>query len=483
MQLFEINTWVWLTDLGRRLGRHVSLGDVPDAIWRETLPPGTNTVWLMGVWERSPFARDYARTREPFVSSQRAALLDLADDDVIGSAYSVHRYVVDERIGGTRGLLAARAKLAGLGARLFLDYVPNHVAPDHPWTREHPEWLVRGTSEDLARDAASFVQVGDVVFACGRDPNFPAWPEVVQLNAFSEGARRATADTLVSIGELCDGVRCDMAMLPMNDVFARTWGDRAGPRPQEEFWPGVIGAVRRRHASFGFLAEAYWDLEWPLQQQGFDWTYDKRLYDRLAHGDAASVRGHLGGDLGFQRRMARFIENHDEPRAAATFGPRTLPALVAIATLPGAPFLHEGQREGRRVHVPVTLRRRPYEPPDLELKELHDRVLAHVVTTRMRDGEWQLSDVVGWADNPSAASLVAWCWSAAHGRHVIVVNLSDATADGCVRVPWVDLRGRTITFEDALRGERYARSGDELETRGLYVRLPPRGAHVLSTLP
>lgn len=481
MQIFEINTWAWLTDLGRRLGRRVSLGEVPDSIWGETLPPGTDAVWLMGVWERSPFARDYARTREPFVSSQRAALPDVGDEDVIGSAYSVRRYVVDERLGGTAGLAAARARLSARGARLLLDYVPNHVAPDHPWAREHPERFVRGTAEDLARDPASYVRVGDTVLACGRDPNFPAWPEVVQLNAFAEETRRATIDTLASIAELCDGVRCDMAMLPMTDVFARTWGDRAGPRPERELWPEVIGAVRRRSPAFGFLAEAYWDLEWSLQQQGFDWTYDKRLYDRLVQGDAASVRAHLGADLAYQQRMARFVENHDEPRAATALGPRLLPALVAIATLPGVPFLHEGQREGRRVHVPVTLRRRPEEPIDRGAAELHDRLLGHVATTRMREGGWSLCEVEGWADNSSCASLVAWCWTTPRGRHVIAVNLSDTIADGRVRLPWSDLRGRTLTFEDSLRGERYARSGDELEERGLYVRLPPRGAHVLST--
>ena len=192
------------------------------------------------------------------------------------------------------------------------------------------------------------------------------------------------------------------------------------------------------------------------------------------------MRAHLGADLPYQQRMARFVENHDEPRAVTALGPRLFPALVAIATLPGVPFLHEGQLEGRRVHVPVTLRRRPDEPASRELLDLHDRVLRHVATTRMREGDWRLCDVEGWPDNASCASLVAWCWSSARGRHAIAVNLSDAIADGRIRLPWSDLRGRTFTFEDALRGERYARSGDELDATGLYVRLPPRGAHVLT---
>ena len=106
---------------------------------------------------------------------------------------------------------------------------------------------MRGTEEDLERDPASFVGVGDRVLANGRDPYFPAWPDVVQLNAFSPGLRAATIDTLTSIAAQCDGVRCDMAMLMMNEIFERTWGERAGPRPDADYWPTVIPAVRRAH--------------------------------------------------------------------------------------------------------------------------------------------------------------------------------------------------------------------------------------------
>ena len=112
-----------------------------------------------------------------------------------------------------------------------------------------------------------------------------------------------------------------MAMLMLNDVFERTWGDRAGPRPAGEYWPAVIAAVKSGHPGFVFMAEAYWDLEWALQQQGFDYCYDKRLYDRLVARRRRAVHGHLTADIAYQQRLVRFIENHDEPRAAAAFPP------------------------------------------------------------------------------------------------------------------------------------------------------------------
>ena len=178
----------------------------------------------------------------------------------------------------------------------------------------------------------------------------------MQLNAFAAAARAATAATLNDIADQCDGIRCDMAMLMFNDIFAKTWGSRAGQRPDEEFWPFVLAELRARHPEAVLIAEAYWDTEWTLQQQGFGFCYDKRLYDRILEQNPPDVHGHLLADLDYQSRMLRFLENHDEPRIAGK-----LPALlqraaaVTIATLPGATLWHEGQFEGRRVHVPVFL--------------------------------------------------------------------------------------------------------------------------------
>jgi hypothetical protein len=159
-----------------------------------------------------------------------------------------------------------------------------------------------------------------------------------------------------------------MAMLAMNDVFETTWGTCAGARPAGEYWREVIGAVRREHPGFLFVAEAYWDLEWELQQQGFDACYDKKLYDRMEHGPAENVRLHLLADRRYQEGMVRFIENHDEPRAAAAFPPgKERAAAVAMLTLTGVKLLHEGQLEGRKVRLPVFLGRRPAEPVDGDL--------------------------------------------------------------------------------------------------------------------
>ncbi|HYW24804.1 MAG TPA: alpha-amylase [Terriglobales bacterium] len=480
--IYEINTVVWLRDLGHRFGRPVTLGDVPAEAWDEVALPGVDVVWLMGVWERSPAGLSIAQANEELRRSWREALPDVRPEDVVGSPYCVRGYVVDASLGGPGGLVAAREELARRGVRLLLDYVPNHVAPDNPWVREHPEYFVRGDAVDLERDPSAFIQVDGSVLALGRDPYFPPWPDVVQLNAFAPQLRDATADVLAEIGSQCDGVRCDMAMLLMNDIFARTWGERAGSPPPQDFWPQVLGSVRSRQPDMLFVAEAYWDMEWALQQQGFDFCYDKRLYDRILHESARDVRGHLQADIAYQRKLLRFLENHDEPRAAATM-PRDkeCAAAVAIATLPGATLWHEGQFEGRRVRPPVFLARRPDEPLDGELRDFYGRLIEAVHASGMRDGEWRLLDSTGWPDNATSENLLAWSWWGPE-RHVVVVNLSDQPAQARIQLPWDDLRDRRWRLSELTVDVTFDRDGGELADAGLFVALDGWRWHLISVV-
>jgi hypothetical protein len=369
--------------------------------------------------------------------------------------------------------------LSERGLRLLLDFVPNHVAPDHPWVGRHPEYFVLGTADDARTDPASFFERDGKVYARGRDPFFPAWPDVLQLNAFHPGLRLAVIETLAEISGQCDGVRCDMAMLPLNKIFDRTWGSRAGPVPANDYWTTVIPAIRRMHPEFRFIAEAYWDLEWELQQQGFDHCYDKTLYDRMEHGDADNVGLHLLADRAYQEGMVRFIENHDEPRAAAAFpAGKGRAAAVAMLTLPGAKLLHEGQLEGRRVRLPVFLGRRPGEAVDRDLETFYERLLKGVAGDLLRDGAWRLCERSGWPDNQAHRNVLAWCWAKDGERLLVVVNFRHEVSQARVHVPWDDLRGRSWRLRDALSGEAYDRSGDELRDAGLYVDLQPWQCHL-----
>jgi len=478
--IYEINTWVWLAELSRKYKSPITLSNVPPEEWDTIASFGFDAVWLMGVWRRSPAGARLARGTAPLLEEYRKALPDFTPDDIPGSPYCIRDYIVDAQLGGPEGLYGARTALAACGLGLILDFVPNHVALDHDWILEHPEFIIQGNATDLIRVPREFFQSGGRVFACGRDPNYPPWEDVAQLNVFHPGLRAAAVGTLLGIASQCDGVRCDMSILLINRIFRKTWGSRAGREPQGEYWVEIIEAVHERFPHFIFIAEAYWGLERELQEQGFHYCYDKLLYDRLVHESAETILLHLSGNPEVQHKFVRFIENHDEPRAAAIFDPeKARAAAVVIATLPGAKLFHDGQLEGRKVRLPVQLGRQPEESPDLNLRDFYRALLDAVRDSRFRDGIWNLCELSGWPDNESFRNLVAWRW-ARNGKHLlVVVNLAERPSQGCVRMPGLQLAGRSWRLVDLLSGAVFERDGDEMTDPGLFVDLKPWGYHFL----
>ena len=174
--IYEINTWVWLSELSKKAGKQVDLGSVLAADWDAIAAIGFDAVWLMGVWERSPAGIAIANQNTGLLEDFRRALPDFRAEDNVGSPYCIRNYVVDQHLGGPPGLAAARNELAKRGLRLLLDFVPNHVAPDHPWVTAHPEYFIRGTADEAANNPASYINLNGTVFACGKDPFFPAQP-------------------------------------------------------------------------------------------------------------------------------------------------------------------------------------------------------------------------------------------------------------------------------------------------------------------
>jgi hypothetical protein len=298
----------------------------------------------------------------------------------------------------------------------------------------------------------------------------------LQLNYAEPTLQEAMRRELQNVAALCDGVRCDMAMLILPEVFERTWGLHATP-----FWPGTIQSIRALKPEFLFMAEVYWDLEWPLQQQGFNYTYDKRLYDRLRDGIARPVREHLKADPEFQRKSARFLENHDEPRAAATFPlPVHRPAAVVTYLCQGLRFFHDGQFEGRTKKIPVHLSRAPNEAVDLPIRDFYSRLLACIHQPETRDGQWQLLDCIpAWNSNWTWDCFICFAWRSAKGLPLIVAVNYAANQSQChVKISFDEIAGRTFHLQDLMGSVTYQRDGDELLSSGLYLDMPAWGYHV-----
>src|SRR5215207_2925601 len=226
--LYEISAWPWLERLSTEAGHRITLANVPEGSWDAVASLGMDCVYLMGVWKRSAIGRLMARTDLALIAEYDRVLPGWQMRDVPGSPYSIEAYEPDARMDGWRGLEVARRALADRGIGLVLDFVPNHLGFDHEWIRTDPERFVQGTLDAYRAEPALYHSVEDAegivrFIACGRDPFFPPWRDVAQLNYFNPATREAMIAVLQMIAQHCDGVRCDMAMLVINDVFQQTW--------------------------------------------------------------------------------------------------------------------------------------------------------------------------------------------------------------------------------------------------------------------
>ncbi len=485
--LYEANAHLFLRRMSGKYHRPMMLAAVPDEEWQAFSRLGFDLVWLMGVWQRSPGSRQKALLDPALRREYARALPDWSAEDIIGSPYAVHSYSLEPSLGGRGELCELRSKLNRHGLGLVLDFVPNHLAFDHPWTLSHPEWFVRGKDADVHKHPGWFFSPEKGVYlAHGRDPNFPPWTDTAQLNFYSADLRKSLINELRQIAEVADGVRCDMAMLALNGVFGNVWGEfLAGyPKPETEFWSEAIRQVKRQRPDFLFIAEVYWGLDQKLQELGFDFTYDKQLYEKLRYATPEEIRNYLAADTPYLKHSAHFIENHDELRAVTAFGRERSQAAAAImSTLPGLHIFHDGQFSGRRVRLPVQLGREPEEIPDAGMVQFYERLLAIGNTPAFHDGEWELLELNrAWEGNESHRNLLAWYWRYAGETRIVVVNYSRNPAQGRLKVPLPEANPGRLLFLDELTGTTYVRDPGEVGSQGLYIALEPYHAHIFNMM-
>jgi len=482
--IYEINTRVWI----RRFDtpeKKAKLDDVPDSYWDMLKDKGIDYVWLMGVWRINAEAVKKYCFEEGLISEYERSLKDWQDEDVIGSPYAIDRYDINPALGNDESIAKIRKALHKRNMKLFLDFVPNHFHAETCLINIVPDIFLVANEETYKRDPHRFYKPfnDEKIFAHGRDPFFPAWQDTVQINYFSPVAREFMINTLSKIAGMCDGVRCDMSILVLNNVFQNTWGgalEKSGHnKPETEFWHDAVRAIKNDFPNFIFLAEAYWDLESHLQQLGFDFTYDKKLTDRMAVNHIKGIQEHLQGDVDYNKKCARFIENHDEKRSFTLFGKeRVKAAAVIISTLPGMHFYYDGQFEGKKIKLPVQLGREPVEPVNVCIQKNYDRLLNITKQDIFKHGEWRLIETEkSWYNNDTYLNLLSWEWQYKNERRLVFINYSDQPSSCRVKL---DLTGYPdeITFNDIFQEQSYQRNAEEIHTQGLYIELKPYHSHI-----
>jgi glycosidase len=483
--LFEINTRVFLRRFDTKEKR-AALMDVPVSYWESLATKGVNAVWLMGIWKTCSTVIESCCFEEGLRKSYDKSLKNWRREDVIGSPYAIDCYEVNPAIGSTQDILAVKKVLNDLNIALVLDFIPNHFSADSCYIQTNPEIFLECDAAAYQQDVHTFFQnpkQPGKYFAHGRDPFFPAWTDTTQINYYSAEARAFMTQQMLKIAGLCDGVRCDMAMLVLNNIFQNTWGgilySHEGSRPESEFWQDAIAEVKLKHPGFVFIAEAYWDLEWDLQQLGFTYTYDKRLYDRLKSAPVRSINAHLKAEIKYQNKLVRFIENHDEERAVAMFGKeQSFAAAVIMATIPGMRLFHDGQWEGKKIKLPVQLGREPVENKQPSVELFYELLRTVTADELFHNGEWRLLETIpSSAGNFHYENMLAWEWRLKDEHALVIVNYSVNFAQCRVRFE-APVKSGEFLLRDVFNKDEYYRTADEVQKAGLYVELLPWHTHI-----
>ncbi len=480
--LYQINTRVWITELSEKLSKQATLDDIPDRDLDRIADMGFDWIWMLSVWSTGDAGREVSRSCPEWQKEFRETLPNLHNSDIAGSGFAITSYSVHQNLGGDAALRRFRTRLRRRGIRLMLDFVPNHTGLDHPWVEEHPEYYISGSKSDIEQKPENYTRVkrkkGDLILAYGRDPYFSGWPDTLQLNYGNPDLQETMQRELTKISAQCDGLRCDMAMLIIPEVFQNTW--RISIQP---FWQKAIKYVKEKFPEFCFMAEVYWDMEWELQQQGFDYTYDKKLYDTLRNCNAGNVRAHLKAGLDYQSKMARFMENHDEQRAVAVFSQEIYKAAAVITYLtPGMRFFHQGQLQGKKKKISPHLIRGAAEHPNKEIEDFYCSLMLLLKQEIFHKGHWELLECLpAWEGNWTCNCFVLFAWHDLEDELILIaVNYAANQSQCYARLPFSNLAEKNWKLQDCLSKDIYERNGYDLLSRGLFLDMPAWKASLFS---
>ena len=439
--LYEINTRIWL----KQFGPKASLADIPDQYWEALKEKGIDYVWLMGIWMTTESSIEKCCFHPDLIQEYDRVSPNWQKEDITGSPYAIEDYVLDKRLGQRKDLVSVRRQLNRIGLRLILDFVPNHFNVDSNLVKKHPKVFLQVTSDQFYHDTDTFFQKGDQYFAHGKDPYFAAWSDTAQINYLDPEAHNFMRAKLSSVADYCDGVRCDMAMLILPDIFENTWGQISSQRYPVDFWTHAIAEVKKKNPEFIFMAEAYWDTEWRLHTLGFDYTYDKKMLDFLVHDQIWDLKKHLTGLMDYHKQTVRFIENHDEDRSLRALGEcKAKAAAILYNTLPGMRLHYDGQWTGERVRYPVqvgtyftpqtcicAIRSELSEQalPCSCMKVFYDQLLKIASKDIFKLGEWKL------LNEDSTNPNISMIWTYLNKQVLVAINLTANHVESSVQVP------------------------------------------------
>src|SRR5580698_2914867 len=478
--LIAKSTYVWLAQLSRQHGRHIHrLDQIPDEELATLAARGLNSLWLIGVWERSRASKTIKQL--------------CGNTDAVASAYSLFDYKIAEDIGGEPAYINLRDRAYRHGVRLASDMVPNHMGIDSPWVIEHPEWFISRwdspypaysfNGPDLSHDGRVEIKIEDhyyeqsdaaVVFRRrdkatgetryiyhGNDGTSFPWNDTAQLDYLNAAVREQVIQTILHVARLFPVIRFDAAMTLAKRHFHRLWFpgpgssgaipsraeygmsqadfDRAMPH---EFWREVVDRVAAEVPGTLLLAEAFWLMEgYFVRTLGMHRVYNSAFMVMLRDEDNAKYRSVLKNTLEFDpdimKRYVNFMSNPDERTAIDQFGTgdKCFGVAALMATLPGLPMFGHGQIEGYTEKYGMEYQRPRYEEnADPWLVERHDREVAPLLKRRWLFAESSNFLLYDFFQANGSVEESVYAYSNRNGdqRALVVFNNRFGTAHGTI---------------------------------------------------
>ncbi len=472
--IYQLNTRIFCIENGTKLPQ------TPESFFSSPDVLAADAVWLMGVWFPSTASVKICKSHEGLNHEFQKSLPDLVDTDIIGSPYAVYEYKPNPIIAEHNlQLKQFRYKLNTIGKKLILDFVPNHMSVDSPLIDLYPDLFLYKKEPGAVVCKNSFLHKNGRIYYHGRDPYFDGWTDTVQWDFSNPTTLTLHTKLLLELADVCDGFRCDMAMLPLEDVFERTHGIRA-----LSYWKELITNIKEFRPDFLFIAEVYWNREYDLQQLGFDYTYDKTLYDRLKYRDGEGIRLHLEATEDYQNHSLRFIENHDEERATFTFGEYANSDFALLCFLPGSILYHQGQREGRKIKIPVQLARSPKEEKDFLSENFYDRAFSIIQKRQNQNLDLEIFELKSYGEEYSVKNCIVRSILNRDNKQleILIFNSYSHEILGAMHLTesileFIKLSNKNeLVLKDILTGESYTREKEVLR-RGMFVRLESGKAH------
>ena len=426
--LIAKSTYVWLAQLSKQYGRSIRrLDEIPNEELATLAHRGLNSLWLIGVWERS--------------RASKAIKQLCGNTDAVASAYSLYDYRIAEDLGGEAAYINLRDRAFHHGIRLASDMVPNHMGIDSPWVVEHPEWFISRweppypaysfNGPDLSNDGRVEIKIEDhyfeqtdaaVVFRRrdkstgetryiyhGNDGTSFPWNDTAQLDYLNPAVREQVIQTILHVARLFPVIRFDAAMTLAKRHFHRLWfpgPGTSGAIPSraeysmddaefnrimpQEFWREVVDRVAAEVPGTLLLAEAFWLMEgYFVRTLGMHRVYNSAFMNMLRDEENSKYRSVIKNTLEFDpdimKRYVNFMSNPDERTAIDQFGTgdKCFGVAVMMSTLPGLPMFGHGQVEGFTEKYGMEYQRPRYdETANHWLVERHEREIAPLLKKR-----------------------------------------------------------------------------------------------------